>query len=675
MGGTLDQRQGDAQASSAVDPLPRDRGERASERPWTLTAGVVAHNEEAHLEQAVRSLLEQRLPPNVRWDRLWVVASGCTDRTTEIAHRLALADPRVGVVVEADRGGKARALREVLRRATGSAVVLLNGDAEATPGSLSELIRAARSEPHGTPTAVMGRPVPRPNGASPRWTGVIDLMWSLHHRFHEQLEAVGGGAHLSDELLLLTLPLPVDLPDGTINDGSYLGVSLAGQGAARHYAHGARVTTEAPSSIRDHLAQRRRIRFGNLEVRRLLGRSPTSIVGSALARPSWGLRFAREAVRDRPRGLRGLLTLAALESFAYLLAAWDQASRRHDHVRWARVRRSLPGDPDPREAAGVRPPDRPAPNPVGERIRVLTELAASFGTSRPLSELVLLLPPGGPRTVDELRAWLDGHPDLAVVDGDRVRAPRTPPVDDQRRRLLGADYLRFARSVWDGPLAAARPWVECVALSGSAAYGAPEPGDDLDFFVVTRRGALWWFLAFSYLADRRFRRGRPTHRGPPLCLNYVMDEARARAMYDADQGLFFAREALTLRTVLGEPFYRGLLAEAPWMAAHLPTLYAERVGDQRPSPGGRPAPFGIRLMNAALGPWVAAYLQLVGLRRNARFRRSAEVDRGFRTHTSWGRMQITSDRFERLRMVYEPGAAVRSPSPSRSAAEPSTPSP
>ena len=136
-------------------PLPNAVGS-----PAILSAGIVAHNEERNVERAVRSLLDQNLPSGVRWKNLWIVASGCTDRTVEVANRLAEKDPRVRVITEPDRMGKAHALQEVFRRAEGDAVVLLNSDAQAEPGAVGELVRVGLAQP--TPFAVMGRPVVPP---------------------------------------------------------------------------------------------------------------------------------------------------------------------------------------------------------------------------------------------------------------------------------------------------------------------------------------------------------------------------------------------------------------------------------------------------------------------------------------------------------------------------------
>jgi hypothetical protein len=189
-------------------------------------------------------------------------------------------------------------------------------------------------------------------------------------------------------------------------------------------------------------------------------------------------------------------------------------------------------------------------------------------------------------------------------------------------------------------------------VTGSAAYGQPAPGDDLDFFVVTRTGAVPWFLAATYLALRLHPSGRREIDAPPPCFNFVIDERRALQEFSRPRGLLFAREALSTGVVHGEAYYRGLLARFPWMGEELPRLYrarADSAGDSTP----RPAPWLIRLLSAALFVPLAGYLQLVGLRRNAAARRERKNSAVFRTLTGLSRFAFQSRRFEELRARYE----------------------
>jgi len=614
-------------------------------RPITLAGGVVAHNDESRIERSVRALLGQSLPEGVSWGRIWIVASGCTDRTTEIASALAAEEPRLGVIIEPERRGKASAIREVFRRAEGSALVVLNSDATPEPNAVRELLRRVEGRP--PPFAVMARPVV-PDSVHGDWTETMRWMWDLHHELHLRFLAAGRGTHLSDELLLFSLPGPPELPSGVINDGSYFAVWLAQHGGGRWYAPEARVAIEVPNSRDDHLRQRRRIHVGNAQVRSLLGAAPTTLPRYFLQEPTAALAALRTMV-GRPSGPRHFLRVAEWEVVAHLLAAWDRLPPRRDHVRWQRIRGAAPLSA-PSASGGA---SDTASVDLPQRVGALLQVARNFSTGVPVEELYHLLPQSPPIGSAEFRAWLEAHPELARIDDGRVFA-----ADDQfghatERSLRGVEFRAAANRLVDGPLAPLRRWIRFVGVTGSTAYGDPDPQDDLDLLLVTRSGSLWWSLAIAYGLLRLDRLRGPGRTSPPTCLNYVLDDSSAPAEFSTARGLLFAREALSVKPILGDEYYRGLLKHAPWIAGEIPRLYAERTattGDASP----RPAPWGVRAANAILFPLLATYVHLTALRKNATSRRAGARNAAFQVITQRQRLAFVSQRFEQLRSLYEP---------------------
>ena len=647
---------------------PLGNGTVPSPAVRTLTGGVVAHNDEARIERAIRSLLRQELPTGTRWGPVWVVASGCTDGTVPRAAAVAAEDPRVRLFVDPERRGKSAAIRQVLDRAEGESVVLLNSDAEAAPGAVAALLAKAEGKPG--PFAVMGRPIV-PDEASGDWADTIRWMWELHHELHSEYLSDGRGAHLSDELLLLSRPTPGVLGEGIINDGAFLAVWLSRHGGSCWYAPDGRVSIDIPRTRADHLAQRRRIYVGNAQVRRVLGVAPTTLPRYLFERPSRALRAMRTMIA-RPAGLRHFLRVLFWERVAWTLATWDRLPPARDHVHWRRIARSTAsetsGSPPTPENLSASSVD------VNRRVESLLTVASDFGTGIPLEQLTDLLPSAGPASQADLARWLESHPEIARVANGRAyaRAGASGASEDRTRR--GATYWASANALFDGPLRFTRPWLRCVGVSGSAAYGEPEPGDDLDFLAVARTGSLWWFLAttFARMRVERWRRG--PHSVPSVCFNFVMDDRRAPAEFASARGFLFAREALMVRTIEGEPYYRGLLGTSPWIGREVPRLYRHRAGAPSDcAPSRSPAP--IRALNALVFPVLAAYLQLVGLLRNHRARRQHRDAAAFRTLTSWHRLAFASDRFETIRHRYDEPAALAPRGPgtvagSRSPAEP-----
>ncbi len=627
-----------------------------------IAGGIVAHNDEARIERSIRSLLSQRLPTATSWSQIWVVASGCTDRTVEVARTVQREDGRVRVVVEPERRGKSAAIQEVLRRAEGDALVLLNSDAIAEPGAVTALL--ARSDGRARPFAVMARPV-APQARADGWAATMHWMWELHHELHGEMLADGRGRHLSDELLLTSLPGPSDLEPGIINDGGYWAVWLQLHSGGCWYAPDARVSIDVARTPAQHLRQRRRIHVGNAQIRPRLGRSPMTMVGALLERPGPALAAIRRSV-SRPGGFRHLATVAAYEALAQLLGFWDRLPPRRDHVLWSRI-----SEP-PASATAPGDGGRPVPTlsgPVERRVRLLTDVAREFGTRLPISQLVELLPSEAPGDIDAVGAYLESRPELGGgVDRSTPSEPEGR-AEETERAERAARYWHEAEGVVRGPLGWLRRWVRCIGVTGSTAYGSPEPGDDIDFFVVARAGALPWWLAATYVSLRVWRARHPDLGVPRLCFNYLVDERRAPNEFGTGGGLLFAREALTARLLEGDSYYRGLLAAAPAIGQEFPRRYAARTREPGEIAASRPS-FTTRALSALVYLPLAAYLQLAGLRRNRRARREGRPSDVFRTVTGFGLFAFQSQRFEELRRRYEspvPEAppAVGGPSPTR----------
>ena len=73
------------------------------------SVGVMAYNEQANIADAIGSILDQKLTSR-RITELIVVASGCQDRTVAIVAGIARRDPRVRLIEQERREGKASAV-------------------------------------------------------------------------------------------------------------------------------------------------------------------------------------------------------------------------------------------------------------------------------------------------------------------------------------------------------------------------------------------------------------------------------------------------------------------------------------------------------------------------------------------------------------------------------------
>ena len=79
------------------------------------SVGIMAYNEEANIADAIGAILGQELTAG-HIAELIVVASGCEDRTVPIVSDIVSRDPRVRLIEQESREGKASAINLLHRR-------------------------------------------------------------------------------------------------------------------------------------------------------------------------------------------------------------------------------------------------------------------------------------------------------------------------------------------------------------------------------------------------------------------------------------------------------------------------------------------------------------------------------------------------------------------------------
>lgn len=282
--------------------------------------GIMAHDEEANIVPALRSVLSQA-GPHVDGLEVVVVASGCTDRTVPLARGVAGDDARVRVIEQREREGKASAINLFLAAERGrSPLALAGADTRLEPGALEALLA-----PFDDPAVGMtgGRPVPV-NSPATLLGRVVRLQWDLHDAI-ARLEPKLG------ELIAFRAPAePLDTT--TAVDEASLEAAAKRAGMRRVYVPEARVVMKGPTTFADFLAQRRRIHAGHLRLERATGHA----VSTLSAR-----RAFREAMRLRRTGGATWPTIAAtavLELAGRALGAWDARVAGRDHHAWRPIR-------------------------------------------------------------------------------------------------------------------------------------------------------------------------------------------------------------------------------------------------------------------------------------------------------------------------------------------------
>jgi biofilm PGA synthesis N-glycosyltransferase PgaC len=282
-----------------------------------LSQLVCAYNEEENIGNLIEASLRQT-GANFIFKELCVVASGCTDQTVEIVRRYSALDPRVKLLVQPERTGKASAVKVGLEALSGDVVLLENADTIPAPESFQKIVEPF--ENHRT-KLVCVRPVPVMLARG--FTGfLVDTLWKIHH-VGSRITPKAGEAFAFRST---RMAMPADIED----DDTFLGVTLASLQGSSVYAESAIVFNRVPMNLRDFLTQRFRIN------RQILGlKKRTGIVTS-----TWTPEFARAVVRyvlETPRALFAVALLGMFEALVRGGALFALLVRRSKLVTWAPI--------------------------------------------------------------------------------------------------------------------------------------------------------------------------------------------------------------------------------------------------------------------------------------------------------------------------------------------------
>jgi poly-beta-1,6-N-acetyl-D-glucosamine synthase len=301
----------------------------------TVSVGVCAHNEARRIPALLESLISQEVPDGFALIEITVVASGCTDKTVDVVQDWTTLEPRINLIQEPERRGKASAINVILQHYRGDILVLLNADARLAPGSLRALLEVFSQN---TDTEIAcGFPIPE-STRSPVVSLVEDGWWRLHNRTLQSLARIGGGNHCCDEFMAMKRGFSSSIPTDIICDGSYFGALGAIRGQTVQVREDAVVFVEVPGTLFGVLRQRRRNLRGHWQVARLLGRRPHTLEGLIRSRPALAARIVALEFLRRPLPTLAFLIIAApFELLAHALARLDGTMHRGYQPVWPMV--------------------------------------------------------------------------------------------------------------------------------------------------------------------------------------------------------------------------------------------------------------------------------------------------------------------------------------------------
>jgi glycosyltransferase involved in cell wall biosynthesis len=302
----------------AMAVMERDRASPERELPHDrqlgCSVGIMAYNEEANIGDAIESILEQRLSSG-QITELIVVASGCEDRTTEIVAELASHDPRVRLISQERREGKASAINLFIGEARSPVLIMVSGDVLVKQGTIESLLAHFDDPAVGM---VGGHPTPV-NDEATFMGHAVHLQWRLHDRIARQSPKLGEIVAFRNVVPSIPLDTAVD--------------ELSIQGLVAHlsyrlvYEPGAVVYNRGPTTVGDFLRQRRRIYAGHLRIRDQQDYEAPTMSAWRIFRALGG-----SGSFSTPRAATWSVGTIALELIARALGHYDVVRRRQQHV-------------------------------------------------------------------------------------------------------------------------------------------------------------------------------------------------------------------------------------------------------------------------------------------------------------------------------------------------------
>ena len=296
------------------------------EEETEISIGITCHNNGDNIDHLLNDIECQTFTAEGHIRDITVVASGCADNTVLSVRRFSKRDSRIHLIIENHRKGKPSAINKILERMSGEVLVLLSGDVRLPNAHFVDALTSRFADGVG----VVGcRPVPI-NDIRTKGGYIGHLMWNLHDRTIEA-QIRNGLRMQAGEAFAITRQAAENVPLDVINDDAYLVLRAQLKGHKFAYARETTVLNRTPENLRDVLLQRARIIRGHLQLKQMIGVSPSVLDTLIFRRP---LIVARVVIQETKNQLEeGRLRihwfseLVVLELTAHLLSRiWSSAA-------------------------------------------------------------------------------------------------------------------------------------------------------------------------------------------------------------------------------------------------------------------------------------------------------------------------------------------------------------
>lgn len=249
-------------------------GPAATERDWPHVAVVIAaYNEEKHIAERVRNLLELDYPA----DRLtiYIGSDGSRDATAQILAQFT--DVRLKAFPFTENRGKTNVLNDLVSRGQEDLIAFSDANTFYATDALKQLIRPFDDEAVGCVSGEL-------HLISTGGNNQDGLYWRIEQFLKFFESRIGGALGANGAIYAIRRRYWTPLRPDTICDDFCIAMNVSAAGGRIVYTPAARAHEEMPESIDDEYHRRIRIGIGNFQA---LIRSPEYIT-----RTSWGTKWS-----------------------------------------------------------------------------------------------------------------------------------------------------------------------------------------------------------------------------------------------------------------------------------------------------------------------------------------------------------------------------------------------
>ncbi|MEK7576592.1 MAG: glycosyltransferase [Patescibacteria group bacterium] len=222
------------------------------ERPFTVTVGIPAYNEEANIAYLIDSIVSQN-QTNFNLKKIVVISDGSTDETGAIVHCIAQNNPLVRLVNYVARKGKAARLNELYAR--NESDIFIQFDADILLSDNNVISRMVEPFLQSDVISVAGYNKPL-SGKSffEKVTNATDLLWHEITKDYNNGDNIYSGSGCATALRRC-FTASFRFPFGTIADQQELYFGVKKMNGRFHYAIDAVVYYRSPGNVKDFIVQ------------------------------------------------------------------------------------------------------------------------------------------------------------------------------------------------------------------------------------------------------------------------------------------------------------------------------------------------------------------------------------------------------------------------------------